>query len=147
MSAEARGAGVAEPLTRRRACIKCDRVRPTKQDWFFYEVPLTMRGDDGSEQRASVGVGAAGTGIPAAKRDLAEVIARLAKIGRCGAPSFSPDGTRVAFISDLSGSPQAWSVSIDGGWPEKITAVESGLGPHVREHRCRRLRPQCGAST
>ena len=32
-----------------------------------------------------------------------ERLALLAKIGSCGGPRFSPDGRRVAFISDLSG--------------------------------------------
>jgi dipeptidyl aminopeptidase/acylaminoacyl peptidase len=63
-------------------------------------------------------------GAPADEQDLEAMMARLAKIGRCGVPSFSPDGTRVAFVSDLSGSPQAWSVPIEGGWPDQITSLD-----------------------
>ncbi|HYR94295.1 MAG TPA: hypothetical protein VEP48_08845, partial [Methylomirabilota bacterium] len=72
--------------------------------------------------------GVARTGSPATSRNLEAVIARLAKIGRCGGPSFSPNGTRIAFVADLSGSPQAWSVPIDGGWPDKITALDDPVG-------------------
>ena len=69
------------------------------------------------------------TGRPlAAKHDLEAVIARMAKVGRCGVPTFSPDGTRVAFVSDMSGSPQAWSVSVEGGWPEQITDLDDPVG-------------------
>ncbi len=38
--------------------------------------------------------------------DLETKVARMAKIGFVSSPSFSPDGTRVAFLSNLSGSPQ-----------------------------------------
>jgi len=40
-------------------------------------------------------------------------------------PRFSPDGTRVVFISDRSGSENLWTVAVDGGDPEKLTS-ESG---------------------
>jgi len=60
--------------------------------------------------------------------DLDAAVARLAAIGRCGGPSFSPDGARIGFVSDLSGSPQAWSVPVEGGWPSKITALDDPVG-------------------
>src|SRR5947209_6660454 len=56
--------------------------------------------------------------------DLERTVALMAKIGRCFGPSFSPDGTRIAFVSDLSGTPQAWIVPTTGGWPELITAFD-----------------------
>ena len=36
-------------------------------------------------------------------------------------PSFSPDGQRVAFLSDVSGLPQLWSVPAAGGDPQQLT--------------------------
>lgn len=54
--------------------------------------------------------------------DLVERVERLAQIGSCSTPSFSPDGSRIAFISDLSGTPQLWTMTAEGGWPEKVTA-------------------------
>ncbi len=54
--------------------------------------------------------------------ELVESVERLAQIGSCAMPSFSPDGSRVAFISDLSGTPQLWTVAASGGWPERVTA-------------------------
>jgi dipeptidyl aminopeptidase/acylaminoacyl peptidase len=56
--------------------------------------------------------------------DLATTVARMARIGYAYAPSFSPDGRQVAFVSDLSGTPQAWVVSAQGGWPTLITSAE-----------------------
>jgi dipeptidyl aminopeptidase/acylaminoacyl peptidase len=84
---------------------------------------------DGEAKRARrSGLAPEIAGAPGTERELEAVIARLAKIGRCGVPTFSPDGTRVAFVSDLSGSPQAWSVPIEGGWPEQITALDDPVG-------------------
>jgi dipeptidyl aminopeptidase/acylaminoacyl peptidase len=53
---------------------------------------------------------------------LVERVERLAGVGFCGAPSFSPDGSQIAFISDLSGTPQLWTVAFDGGWPRRVTS-------------------------
>ncbi len=56
--------------------------------------------------------------------ELEAQVARMAKIGWCYSPSFSPDGKRVAFISDLNGTPQVWIVSMESGWPELITSLD-----------------------
>ena len=36
-------------------------------------------------------------------------------------PSFSPDGKRLAFITNITGIPQAWVLNVEGGWPDQIT--------------------------
>src|SRR5919206_494104 len=36
-------------------------------------------------------------------------------------PSFSPDGTRLCFLSDVTGVPQVWSVPVESGWPDQLT--------------------------
>jgi dipeptidyl aminopeptidase/acylaminoacyl peptidase len=51
----------------------------------------------------------------------------IAKIGGCWSPSFSPDGKRIAFISDLNGVPQIWTVPREGGWPTLVTALEDQI--------------------
>ncbi len=56
--------------------------------------------------------------------DPVATVAMLAKIGSSSQPAFSPDGKRIAFISTMSGSPQVWMVSRDGGWPDQITALD-----------------------
>jgi dipeptidyl aminopeptidase/acylaminoacyl peptidase len=50
--------------------------------------------------------------------------ARMARIGVCYSASFSPDGSRIAFNSDLGGIPQVWTVASEGGWPQPVTALE-----------------------
>jgi dipeptidyl aminopeptidase/acylaminoacyl peptidase len=39
-------------------------------------------------------------------------------------PTFSPDGHRVAFISDITGLHQLWQVPVEGGWPQQLTFSE-----------------------
>ena len=55
---------------------------------------------------------------------LVEEVARMAQVGGCRAPSFSPDGKRIAFISDLSGGPQVWMIDTEGGWPDRVTSFD-----------------------
>jgi dipeptidyl aminopeptidase/acylaminoacyl peptidase len=35
---------------------------------------------------------------------------------------FTPDGSRILFVSNVSGQFNLWSVDVDGGWPEQLTA-------------------------
>jgi dipeptidyl aminopeptidase/acylaminoacyl peptidase len=68
-------------------------------------------------------------GAPAAAADELEVsVAMMAKIGFCNSPSFAPDGTRLAFITNLSGVPQIWTVPVEGGWPRQVTALDDPVG-------------------
>jgi dipeptidyl aminopeptidase/acylaminoacyl peptidase len=47
--------------------------------------------------------------------------AALAAMGAASSPSFSPDGERIAYVSNASGSPQVWIVSLSGGAPVQVT--------------------------
>jgi len=59
---------------------------------------------------------------------LVEMVTRMAKIGRAGSPAFSPDGTRIAFVSDQTGVPQVWVTTIDGGIPAQVTKGDDPVG-------------------
>ncbi|MBN2431542.1 MAG: S9 family peptidase [Acidobacteria bacterium] len=59
---------------------------------------------------------------------LAEAVARMAKIGSCGSPSFAPDGKTLAIVADLTGVPQVWTVPVSGGWPFQVTALNDPVG-------------------
>lgn len=50
--------------------------------------------------------------------------ARYLKIRSASGASWSPDGRRVAFITDITGVGQAWEVPAGGGWPEQLTFHE-----------------------
>lgn len=43
------------------------------------------------------------------------------------APEWSPDGERLAFLSDRSGSPQVWVIPRSGGGPRRVTELEQGV--------------------
>jgi len=60
--------------------------------------------------------------------DLESRVALMARVGFCTSPSFSPDGDRLAFLSNISGSPQVWVVSSQGGWPVQVTALDDPVG-------------------
>ncbi|MHB8798421.1 MAG: S9 family peptidase [Thermoanaerobaculia bacterium] len=62
--------------------------------------------------------------LPAAGSGLEDRVAALARVGGAWSPSFSPDGSRLAFVSDLSGVPQVWTIPLSGGFPERVTPFE-----------------------
>jgi len=66
-------------------------------------------------------------GLSGDTHDLETSVAKMAKIRACWSPSFSPDGGRIAFVSDLNGVPQVWIVNADGGWPELITSLDDPI--------------------
>ncbi len=56
--------------------------------------------------------------------ELSEAVTRMARIGRCGSPSFSSDGESLAFVCDMSGIPQVWTAPSKGGWPSLVTTLD-----------------------
>jgi dipeptidyl aminopeptidase/acylaminoacyl peptidase len=56
---------------------------------------------------------------------LAYEFARYLKIRGAWGASFSPDGRRVSFLTEITGVPQVWEVGADGpSWPEQLTFHE-----------------------
>ncbi|HKO95897.1 MAG TPA: S9 family peptidase [Pyrinomonadaceae bacterium] len=64
----------------------------------------------------------------AATDDLDRTVMLMARIGQSGSPSFSPDGQTIAFVSNMSGMPQIWVISVHGGFPKLITASDDPVG-------------------
>jgi len=54
-------------------------------------------------------------------------IARYLNVRSAGGASSNPDGTRIAFITSITGQPQLWVVDMrrGAGWPHQITFGES----------------------
>lgn len=51
--------------------------------------------------------------------------ARYLKIRAAYGATWSPDGSRIAFLTDITGVPQVWEVSsASPGWPEQLTFYE-----------------------
>jgi dipeptidyl aminopeptidase/acylaminoacyl peptidase len=55
------------------------------------------------------------------RRDMAIPFTQYLNIRKAYGPSFSPDGKRLAFLTNITGIPQAWVVNSDGGWPDQLT--------------------------
>lgn len=80
--------------------------------------------------RVMVALVVASMAAPAAAETdpLAEQVARLASVGYSTEPSFSPDGTQLAFLSNLTGVPQVFIVPVEGGWPVQVTTGSDAVG-------------------
>jgi dipeptidyl aminopeptidase/acylaminoacyl peptidase len=51
--------------------------------------------------------------------------ARYLKIRSAWGPSWSPDGRKVSFLTEITGVPQVWEVPAEGpSWPEQLTFYE-----------------------
>ena len=65
--------------------------------------------------------------------------ARYLKIRAAYGTTWSPDGRRIAFLTDITGVPQAWEVPSGGpSWPEQLTFHEeriSGIQYSPKENR------------
>ncbi len=56
-------------------------------------------------------------------------IDRYLNIRGAGSPAFSPDGKRIAFLTNITGTPQVWMIDAAGGWPEQMTFYTDSVGP------------------
>jgi dipeptidyl aminopeptidase/acylaminoacyl peptidase len=59
-----------------------------------------------------------------APADVASTVEAIAKIRSATSPSFSPDGKRIAFISNASGIPQVWVMPASGGEAKQLTNLQ-----------------------
>jgi dipeptidyl aminopeptidase/acylaminoacyl peptidase len=64
---------------------------------------------------------------PGADDDLERSVAMMAKICSATSPSFSPDGKTIAYVSNIGGVPQVWTVDAAGGYPQLVTAFDDGI--------------------
>jgi Tol biopolymer transport system component len=69
----------------------------------------------------SQSVGQSSTPSATKSQDVAAAVARMARVGSAVSPRFSPDGKWVSFISNISGAPQVWIVTSEGGYPRMVT--------------------------
>ncbi len=60
--------------------------------------------------------------------ELERSVSLMAKIGSATSPSFSPDGKTIAYVTNLGGLPQVWTVDAAGGYPQLVTAFDDPVG-------------------
>ena len=65
---------------------------------------------------------------PKPTEDLAEQVARMGAIGYSYGGVFSPDGQRIAFITNASGVPNVWMANADGSDLKQVTHSEDQVG-------------------
>jgi dipeptidyl aminopeptidase/acylaminoacyl peptidase len=58
----------------------------------------------------------------AADAELEALIAAMGRIGSASGGSYSPDGTQIAYVTNLSGVPQVWRIPVEGGYPRAVTS-------------------------
>ena len=66
--------------------------------------------------------------LPLAADDLETAVSRMSRVGFSRSPSFSPDGKTIAFVSNLSGLPQVWTLPATGGFPRMVTSFDDPVG-------------------
>ncbi|CAN5277499.1 S9 family peptidase [soil metagenome] len=54
-------------------------------------------------------------------------IERYLNIRSAGSPTFSPDGKRIAFLTNITGTSQIWFVDAAGGYPEQMTSYADNV--------------------
>ncbi len=54
-------------------------------------------------------------------------IERYLNIRSASSPTFSPDGKRIAFLTNITGTSQIWMIDANGGYPEQITAFQDNI--------------------
>jgi dipeptidyl aminopeptidase/acylaminoacyl peptidase len=62
------------------------------------------------------------TATPVTDPGLGPRIAAMGRVGSAGGAQYSPDGTQIAYITNLSGVPQVWRIPAEGGYPRAVTA-------------------------
>jgi dipeptidyl aminopeptidase/acylaminoacyl peptidase len=55
-------------------------------------------------------------------------IERYLNIRSASSPALSPNADRVAFLTNITGTPQVWMVGAQGGWPEQMTFYTDAVG-------------------
>jgi dipeptidyl aminopeptidase/acylaminoacyl peptidase len=55
-------------------------------------------------------------------------IERYLNIRSAGSPTFSLDGKRIAFLTNITGTSQIWMMDAAGGYPEQITSFQDNVG-------------------
>lgn len=65
---------------------------------------------------------------PPGDEAIRELVRAMAKVGGAFGASFSPDGSEIAFLTNLSGSPQVWRMPVAGGYPEMVTSFDDPVG-------------------
>jgi len=69
------------------------------------------------------------SGASPALQDLRQGVRRYLSIKSSYAPQFSPDDGTLAYLSDVTGFPQVWTVNLgEGAWPQQLSLGQDRVG-------------------
>src|SRR5262245_5699869 len=54
-------------------------------------------------------------------------IEQYLNIRSAGSPEFSPDGKRLAYLTNLTGTSQIWMIDLPGGQPRQVTNYDDNV--------------------
>lgn len=82
------------------------------------------------ELRLAIVLGLTALANPASAQDtdVAEKVAALGRINSATSPSLSPDGRRLAYLSNVSGSPQIWVLDLSTNAAVQMTKLSDPVG-------------------
>ena len=86
------------------------------------ESPIASPEPPGSSLASDAAVGGEAAPEDAGLEALEAQVSRMAAIGYAASPTFSPDGSRVAYITAHEGVPQVWLAAADGSERQPFTA-------------------------
>jgi len=78
-------------------------------------------------QAAATSDAAPATEETAVEADLETIVRRMAEVGMATSPTFSPDGSSVAFLSRQSGVPQVWVKEDGADEPRQLTMLDDPI--------------------
>src|SRR4051794_5598794 len=68
------------------------------------------------------------SGLSIAAQGQSYTIQQYLSIRSANSPSFSPDGKNIAYLTNVSGTYQVWTMALPSGMPHQLTNYDDNVG-------------------